>query len=831
MATYPIIILPFAPNTLTGKGPKTPISNELSFSRLPRAHGAYLLAQLEGAVDRNVAENQHLSLQSLPVKDGLYLNVQSAPDCQLALSSLDAQRKNGCTLLSVKNETGEFQTSSATVYLTNSGIAKLVKKIKKYTAERTSTGTPKNAALLDPCEVISVAEIEDLWTDNPDDLPNETPIWCEVWLLKDPNFPHQERFIEIVRKLEIGYAEGQILSFPERDVVLAKLNRENFKNLLSIFDGIAECRCFREPAFFFTEMPMHEQIAWSNDFLRTVSFSVNPKVAVCILDTGINNGHQLLSPILKDTDCHAFIDNWGTHDHLGHGTKMAGVAAYGNLSDALAAPRFELQHCLASGKICAPHDDLDPQFYGLAIATTLQKIRDAAPERTHIACMAVSANSEYANRGEPTSWSAALDAIAAGVEGGTKQLIIISMGNVEETAHSEYPESNKNSMADDPAQSWNALTVGAYTDFDELSPTISHYSPVPPRGGLSPYSTTSTQWNQARWPAKPDVVFEGGNSAIDSTRDCTSDEKMSILTTSSRIQSYQFTPFWATSAATAMCANFAAKLQATYPNLWPESIRALIVHSAKWTDTMLSQFGGNCTKTDIENLRRICGYGVPSLERAMHCMENSLIMVSEETLHPFIKVDGKHRLQVHIYDLPWPRAQLAALGSTDVTLRITLSYFIEPSPGQRGWKNKFRYASHGLRFDLCGSQESEENFITRITHMNDDSNIQEQSSSRLSGRWIVGPNGRSTGSLHSDFIRTSGAELATCNKLAVFPVIGWWREREQLHKYNSEARYSLIVSLHTDAQDVDLYTPVIQNIENRISQSIIIDSSSKSTHL
>ena len=32
-------------------------------------------------------------------------------------------------------------------------------------------------------------------------------------------------------------------------------------------------------------------------------------------------------------------------------------------------------------------------------------------------------------------------------------------------------------------------------------------------------------------------------------------------------------------------------------------------------------------------------------------------------------------------------------------MRVTLSYFIEPNPSQRG-NSRYRYQSHGLRFDV-----------------------------------------------------------------------------------------------------------------------------------
>jgi len=36
----------------------------------------------------------------------------------------------------------------------------------------------------------------------------------------------------------------------------------------------------------------------------------------------------------------------------------------------------------------------------------------------------------------------------------------------------------------------------------------------------------------------------------------------------------------------------------------------------------------------------------------------------------------------------------------------------------------------------------------------------------------------------------------------------WWKTRRALNRYDSEARYSLTVSLHVLETDVDLLTPV-----------------------
>ena len=49
-----------------------------------------------------------------------------------------------------------------------------------------------------------------------------------------------------------------------------------------------------------------------------------------------------------------------------------------------------------------------------------------------------------------------------------------------------------------------------------------------------------------------------------------------------------------------------------------------------------------------------------------------------------------------------------------VRMRVTLSYFIEPSPTRRGWRRRYRYASHQLRFELQGATETNEEFRKRL---------------------------------------------------------------------------------------------------------------------
>lgn len=89
----------------------------------------------------------------------------------------------------------------------------------------------------------------------------------------------------------------------------------------------------------------------------------------------------------------------------------------------------------------------------------------------------------------------------------------------------------------------------------------------------------------------------------------------------------------------------------------------------------------------------------------------SVNLIVEDELQPFIS-GGMN--EMHIHEIPWPRDVLQELGAVPVEMRVTLSYFIEPGPGEVGWKDKYRYPSCGLRFDVINQNEEKEDFEKRV---------------------------------------------------------------------------------------------------------------------
>jgi len=208
-------------------------------------------------------------------------------------------------------------------------------------------------------------------------------------------------------------------------------------------------------------------------------------------------------------------------------------------------------------------------------------------------------------------------------------------------------------------------------------------------------------------------------------------------------------------------------------------------------------------------LARRYGFGVPSLERALRSAADALTLVAQATLSPFDK--GKMR-EMHVHALPWPKAVLEGLAETPVRLRVTLSYFIEPNPARRGWKRRHRYASHGLRFEVKTATESLDDFRKRLNQRALEEDEERPDTTSDSSDWFLGEQARNRGSIHSDIWVGTAADLAERGFIGVYPVSGWWKDQPARDRSAQGARYSLVVSIVTEAMDVDIWTPIAAEV-------------------
>lgn len=806
------------------------------------AHGRRLSHELDAALT--------------PLKEeevGTYITFVSFAGLELTLESLEPQGSGDQPeLVAVSDDqTNSGRVQMATVYIPDGKKQYFLTRLAKY-VETVAADKTKHAALIEGIESIRRATIRELWTDAPRLFPpsNGDRHWWEVWLRRRDG-DELTRLLNQTDQRHIP-TSAHYLGFGDRTVLLLQATNDELSQIFESLDDLAELRWPHDVASVLTEMPASEQADWAADLCDRLVVADNAAPAVCVVDTGIQDGHPLLKDSLDLSDIHVAESIWKSEPSIGHGTEMAGLALFGDLHEAVLSPNMvRLRHRLESVKFLPDNGSTVRDLYGAVTARSVDRPEIQAPTRNRAFMLAVTAPRQESDAtgehmdpyeaGKPTSWSATIDALAYGRsiddtdpkftyldrnELSRSRLFIISAGNIRDIVPTdEHLDRSDLEPVEDPSQAWNALTVGAYTDRDEMAGADSifaGYTPLAPRGELAPVSRTSVVFDDSKWPFKPDVVAEGGNVAVSTeSSDAQTPESLAVLTT--RLQGFgqrAFTTTRDTSAATAQVAAIAGQIMAEYPDLRAETVRALIVHSAQWTPAMTQQIDAAPTKAEKAKRLRRYGMGVPNLPRALHSATDSLTLIAESRIRPFERennaTDGKSR-EMNLHALPWPRTELEALGDTDVLLRVTLSYFVEPNPSNRGWTGRYLYPSHGLRFAVRRPDDSLEAFRVRINSRAREGGEKPLKLATEKG-WLFGSNQQqSAGSLHTDIWKGPAVNLASKEAIAVYPVAGWWKNRRDYDQSQLGVSYSLVVSIESPEIDVDLWTPVAQQISSEVS--------------
>lgn len=777
---------------------------------------------------------------------GVYVEIHSEPREPLPDTGW---LKQGIRIAAVRTEDTGIQVGG--LFVPEAAEPFLQKTLSDYTADRASKAVAKR---LDRIDTMAAGTVATLWFDRRP-LPEEgRAIWWECWCWKD----REAHLPGPAERLGLRVSEQRLI-FPECVVTPVYGTRADIEKLLVHTDAIEKLRhACDTPHVFLSEMG-DMQMPLLRDLADRITPAPVSAPAACVLDTGANRGHPLLAGSLDKGDQHAVDERWGKDDHYtdGHGTQMAGMALLGDLTHPVADQRqIVLGHCLETVTLLQPEafESTEPTSYGYVTQQAITLPEVAAPERRRVFCMAVTNKDVPGDR--QTSWSAALDQAAVGrMEGETddptapRRLFLIAGGNIGDDAGAAAMRDGSQHPMEDPAQAWNPISIGGFTDRDQvLDPIYRGYEPVSAVGDRSPFSRTSAGW-PSEMPLKPEVVFEAGNRAHQpaGTDVVTGVPSLSVLTTNADFVTDPLTTFWATSAATGEAARFAASIMAAHPDYWPETVRALMVHSARWTPRMRERIAGAKKRKSAHlALARQFGFGVPSLERALQSASSDLALLAQATIQPFIlpmkrgqrgklvKAGDPKFNEVHIYRLPWPVARLQDLGEKQVELKVTLSYFIEPSPGQMQPITPARYRSHGLRFALQRRTENERRFLARVNELSaasdeaavpNDADLDVDIEPEADDGWMFGTNSRAQkapGSLHCDVWQGTGADLATRQHIAVYPVSGWWKYRVQQKRYDSKARYALVLMLRCLDEDVDLYAEIEADIAARIAASEVI---------
>ncbi len=692
-----------------------------------------------------------------------------------------------------------------------SDLAALRAKINSYSTEVTTAGQPRFQALVARLDTIELASIEDLSLGEIDvSIPDQDRIWVEIWMPGGPGVDDDDRealdaaVLEFA-SLSIGSAGRPpaipVYRGPERDVHLVSATGASLKALPVLLPSAVEVH--RAPLVRPIILAEAADESGQRAEVETASSSA---AAVALHDTGISADHPYLQPIVLGAS--SVVPGVPSPNDIpgGHGTQMAGVAAYSRLAEHLTEGQLIADAWLVSVRLLESDVDAggDPDRGALWAERTTEAIATAealAPQRAVIHNISIGADNTAQERTDRTAWSVAADVLGWNV--GAGRLLVVAAGNADPiTDRRNYPVVNLGPPhLQQPGQAWNVLTVGGYTDLDQLTTQdqqLGYPDPLARAGSLSPHSRTAPGGPR---PLKPDLVMEAGNTAPYGGLENPESQGMSILSLDNRWRDTGrlLRRTWATSPAAAAASNALARLANAHPNLRPATWRGLLAHTTFWPEAAGQQL------PDKRDLLRAFGYGVPVPHLGMASDSNRPVMIYEGVLRPSHRDSERrpHRVADFI-ELPMPHDALDDLGDMPVKLAVTLSYFIEPTDNlTRG-----TYPGGRLRWDLQGPTEDPASFRARVNQL-----IRDQGGRPGGGSfdWEIGAANRSRGTLQHDRALVSASQIAGPRLLAVYPVTGWWEDRAAT--WERKLPYSVIVSADLGDVDLDLYSFAVVSLQ------------------
>ncbi|GAA5484698.1 S8 family peptidase [Haloferula sargassicola] len=585
--------------------------------------------------------------------------------------------------------------------------------------------------------------------------------------------------------------------FPDSIEVRIRMSGSGFRDLVENSPHLFEVSLPPDVSF----LPGSPELAAVDlEFELLAPSETAPKV--CVIDSGIEEGHRWLAPAIDTATSRCFIPEDQDDDVAdfvnprGHGTRVAGAVLYPREIPKSGAyqPVAWIQNARVLDSSCKIPISLPPESY----LTQVVAHYHSGEKPTRIFNHSIAAESPCASK-RMCSWAAKIDDLAHRHD----LLFVQAPGNVEPPAiygvlHAggAHPDQllDDSSKVASPGQSLHALTVGsvAHAVFNDgtrqsFAQHVGHPSAFS-RGGHSPL------WNVV----KPEVVEFGGDriheiplTRIMPTRTETSPE---LVASTMHGQPAISLDDVGTSFSTPKVAHIAAQIQAIFPTASSQLYRALIVQSARWPEW--AEF-----EPDRDKVLRLIGYGLPSIERATSNTPNRVTLITEQAE----EIWSKH---YHLYRIRVPESIRGAALEGRIRVDVTLAYTASP---RRTRSRRTGYLETWLDWRASGRDEPADRFAERM---------EGKRKNEFPGfPWKIHQNtqhgevetSRDKGSVQKDWMVLQANELPEAFCIAVRAHVGW------NHKEGGGlARYCLVVSFESLDIDLPVYAAVQAEIRGRI---------------
>ena len=511
-----------------------------------------------------------------------------------------------------------------------------------------------------------------------------------------------------------------------------------------------------------------------------------------VLDSGLNEHPFLDDAVVART---AFPEALGTADVLGHGTRVGGVALFGDLRGMRNGEPLQPVGRLISAKVVQD----DGGFHERRTLPT--QMREAITRLRHdhgcrlFVISLGDARARY-EAGRVGPWAATLDELARELN----VLIFVSAGNRSprggaaiEQAVTHYPRYllEPANRLFEPAGGSNIVTIGSLsngTGLGERHADDVHIHPITQAFEPSPFSRAGPGAGGIR---KPDFVDVGGTLVFDapsaSLRSAPQIPEAGVIVLNHEFARQLLTSGRGTSYAAPMLANKAAQLLRLFPDATANRVRALLVGASEVPEACRMRLAA----IDATDQARICGNGLVDELRAAFSDDHRVVLFAEDRL-PINRFA--------VYRVPIP-SEFQGHGKR--TIRVSLAF----DPPVR--RTRAEYIGTKMNFRLlrgCPSHEVFEHFRSRTDAEGDPPDIPNRFKCSLQ----PGPRSRDDQTLQTasmTFVRdteTYGDEYYLVVRCA-----GGWAEAQEVAQ-----NFAIVVELeHQPA--IQLYARVRQRVQVR----------------
>ena len=436
--------------------------------------------------------------------------------------------------------------------------------------------------------------------------------------------------------------------------------------------------------------------------------------AIVILDSGILSNHPLLEKAVGDEIAVPLlysnkIQEDKPQDDVGHGTKVAGIALFGDIKRCIKDKSFQPEIWILSAKVMFKEENpITGEIEAVynedeLLEHQLEKaVRYFAEGYSNCKVINISFGDKYKKMfGNKRQFALAtlIDELAKEID----IVFTISTGNIASENH-DFPDKYPDYLIEekgevkiiDPASSAYAITVGSITqEFGPLNrrPNELLFSPAH-TNYPSPFTCVGPGYKGM---IKPELVEEGGN-IIYAPRDPSKTEdiggKLIVLNPKWVEDGKLFTVDYGTSFSAPKIAHYIARLFNHFPDHSTNLIKAILIASTKIPSdrpSPLDEIEFNDTDKKLMDLLKIYGYGKPNFEAAVTSDLNRVLLLADNK----IKLDG-----VHLYYFYLPREFVETSGEKEIS--VVLVY----NPPVR--RNRIDYMGVNMEFHLFKNSEIQE---------------------------------------------------------------------------------------------------------------------------